>query len=1018
MNFKKTYLFFSTLFLFCSPSLFSQHNDVVLQKDTIYFNKKDKPGVKNKAHHYQIRPLKKEGDLFILKEYYLDGSLYLEGKTSLANYKKFEGLLTTYAPNGIIRSKMNYKNDEHHGLVESFDENGNLIASGIAERGNFINGTFLGENYYGQYIETIRNRTVVERKYVYTDYKKAKIEYLNTKNDTIKCVFFDKKGQKVGTMLTNKTHSDFYPFLGTKAEFSYTSYKKIKDIRAITTISKAGKNNKIVTKTLSGKLLAEGTYNRETEVKNGSFYRKSKVKTYVDDKVTEECFYKPDNSLLTKGIYKNNSPYTGTFCYYLEFDSGYEGIKKTYEVRSLKKEVLDGRRIIYNTEFEPLEYTTYVNGSIHGEKMRHHRFTGKKHLVQYKNNVPFEGEDSDFSIKTYRKGVLIKKVEFDFDTRKKSNITYYDANEEITKTEERYKDKWHTAHYKNGKITEGVKVGYSGFDTYKEGKKNGYFIEELEHVIIEGYYKDNRYEGEFIFTRPKLKDTLYCTYKNDRPIDGIVVNRWGKGNLFSTYKNGRKHGKEVANIKALDKAYDSVVRFYENGNKTGRHCYFKKGRLQETVTYKNHKPFNGSIYLQPQGTVSFTFKNGVLEEESKVSKSKIHITTIKYHDNVIVEQSYRLPFSEDTLRTVRYKNGVPFEGIAMIEDEVKNTATISQYKNAQKKGKEEVFVISKETTKPIIERFYKSGKLEGEVISRISQSKKDSLRGTYKNGIPQEGVFLEVLNKGLFALKYYSKSALQKQEFYKPLETNKKIETLFYEKGEPHNGINYIIYGDLVLQQYYTAGVKTKTVAWNIYDTSKNTIVISHFKVTDSIVSNREIFPNAVVTYQDTSLKNGQIVFYKEENKVGTLEFTDTEILKAELSFISRYGTTSFYINTAKEAICKSKQDSELLSIHSTIPLTLSFSKDIRNIYLSLPFINTYVNKNFTINYRNENYEKPLGSIEMRNGKPFTGEMVSYYKKEKYYYIESYFRGYRVEEKPRIKEDEIDQYYKEKYNLK
>lgn len=109
----------ASLFFFLITSLNAQK--------TIWFNKENKITQKANASYY--RPFPKEvKNGYLIKDYYKDGSVYMEGFSSVNNFnrEKYNGKVTFYYKNGNPSFLLNYKKGVINGVKKAFHETGEL----------------------------------------------------------------------------------------------------------------------------------------------------------------------------------------------------------------------------------------------------------------------------------------------------------------------------------------------------------------------------------------------------------------------------------------------------------------------------------------------------------------------------------------------------------------------------------------------------------------------------------------------------------------------------------------------------------------------------------------------------------------------------------------------------------------------------------------------------------------------------------------------------------------------------
>ena len=118
------WLLFFVLLLMCFSG-FAQ------KKDTIYYNKYWNKSKKKNAEYYRPVPLKKENNLFVILDYYKDGTLQFKGYSAEETKDVFDGEAVWYYENGQVMLKQNFKNGNILGAEESYFRDGAVLSSGV-----------------------------------------------------------------------------------------------------------------------------------------------------------------------------------------------------------------------------------------------------------------------------------------------------------------------------------------------------------------------------------------------------------------------------------------------------------------------------------------------------------------------------------------------------------------------------------------------------------------------------------------------------------------------------------------------------------------------------------------------------------------------------------------------------------------------------------------------------------------------------------------------------------------------
>ncbi|QIE58709.1 toxin-antitoxin system YwqK family antitoxin [Rasiella rasia] len=95
------------------------------QNDTIFYDKDWKVVIKEYASFYRP-PVKKVGELFEVKDYYINGQIQSHGYSSSNTQDFWEGEVKYYYTNGSIQAISNYNKNQLNGYFKDFYESGEL----------------------------------------------------------------------------------------------------------------------------------------------------------------------------------------------------------------------------------------------------------------------------------------------------------------------------------------------------------------------------------------------------------------------------------------------------------------------------------------------------------------------------------------------------------------------------------------------------------------------------------------------------------------------------------------------------------------------------------------------------------------------------------------------------------------------------------------------------------------------------------------------------------------------------
>jgi len=728
-------------------TLFTTLN-LIAQKDTIYYNTAWQKAQKKDANYYRPLPLKKVGDLYEVKDYYINGNLQMEGYYTNTKDEKLEGTIKWYYKNGTLSQEQTYSNGALNGEATNYSEKGFLRAKGIFKNGEYWSGTFLNNCCKNSYIAK------------YTAYKKGKETghfsyYANSnqialnsviKNDSTKTTtffnsrdvintitYFNRKGENIGKLTTINNS----PEEGKEIIFYVNDEKDVVSIQDYYHYKEGKQHGEEATFTKEGKQFSKGNYKNEKPY-SGTIYRFNSLKTYEAGKLEgPEIGYSSEMKPISKGINKDNKPWSG------EFINNYRD-----RINNYKNGKLEGKQLSYfgNDLKQIQSYYTLLNDEFEGESATYNK-EGKE-LVKgiYKNGKAYDGTffiDGFPIIASYKKGL------------KHGISTTYDSSGNIIKEQE----------YKDGKLTGNI-TSKDYNDTicnciYQKGNPySGKVCEEYLNTYYENgiIMKDERYSIDYKTREVSSKTTnIYdkkgaiktktevvgdkshtLTFKNDEPYNGVNYNKYTKELI--TYKKGKKDGvfsnlqnnnnNLIINGKYKNNLWHGKVFFYEKKIDKRTNCIYKKG-----------KPQNGTVV---EGRVLTPYKNGLKHGTETLfasNRGKIEPERItEYHKGNILNtiwpnrKNEKGEIIKGTFKNNKPYNGDFFEFKAAI-------GTFSHYKNGLIIGAQ-------------YQGYYDNKAYKEQLIPT------DTL--VYKNGKPYSGTLLEYPERGRFHIHKYDEGKIIK----------------------------------------------------------------------------------------------------------------------------------------------------------------------------------------------------------------------------------------------------------------
>lgn len=332
-------------------------------QETTYFDENWEKTTKDNMAYY--RETEAKGKLTLIKDFYKDGKLQMEGLASdtTPSNEVFDGKVTWYTPEGKVMSTVTYSNGKQVGPSQSYDATGRLMEDMVYK----ADGTFSGkifsykdpENEYYYNSITIYENSLPAKTVVYDeDIKGIRYETIMGKDSSYETKYYGENGKYLGSGDSGSGETmlvDYYynPMRLSKME----KYKSDGSVKEGVIYHKNGKllqeqkrNKKGGFKTSydeSGKKVAHliYQYDKETDVykpmdgedyqlnydytqvssidvyKNGSlilnksFDENGKLSTekILKDDITQEIkYYYPDGRLKSTLSYKDDMPYTGT----------------------------------------------------------------------------------------------------------------------------------------------------------------------------------------------------------------------------------------------------------------------------------------------------------------------------------------------------------------------------------------------------------------------------------------------------------------------------------------------------------------------------------------------------------------------------------------------------------------------------------------------------------------------------------------------------------------------------------
>ncbi|WP_109098334.1 toxin-antitoxin system YwqK family antitoxin [Aquimarina sp. AU58] len=683
-----------------------------------------------------------------------------------------------------------------------------------------------------------------------------------------------------------------------------------------------------------GNIIEEGTY--KNDIQEGiciTYYSDTKT---IESKVhyrkgemhgTYTRYDKNENIILERHYIegKREGEYTLTLCpendIYEHFGTYENG---TYE----KGMYVDGKKegiiTTYYTTGEKKEECTYHNGEQEGQ-CTGYSITGEIVYSYYtKNGWTEEGTNQCFE--TYKARKLVKEEKFYVGSTQLAYSILYLPNgeEEISNysptgellyngTPSFYSndDLFHTKEINYYSANEcGYVNGIKDITSYTE---NGYETSHFDRkgtLVTQGIYKNNKpYEGTFYLYPLYAKNyELFVTYKQGVKHGKEYIKHKGKiiaeGNFvygkrnkgtFVFYKNyfelkaaeitiakvssGKKEG--IQQVYNTEKGIITSYYHLKNGKKNGESATYTKDRkLKNVLIYKNDKRYEGSYntytdsipYHQLDRQYNYTYKAGKKNGEERVVK-------LQYNDN-----------SEEKIKIIAkgtYKDGKKDHGTFLLSDNdigydyeyprpIWVSYKIQHIINGLEEGKQNYYYYphlkngNSNTIDHVGYYHAKAGVVDGECVFYDNVGKLNQ-KIYYKKGIPYDGFTTDYDgNKTL-----YAKGKLHGEQIRKHKKRYQYTITEIYKEGV----IQSVAYDSIFVNgQNNIKGIYKKGKPFHGYFDVKDFMAVDQyengekkFQYSISLANNKEEDTSINLTtksiYKNGSIYNGYQYLYEEKDK-------------------------------------------------------------------------------------------------------------------------------------------------------
>jgi|GEM_PF-1237055 len=687
------------------------------QQDTLYFGEGWKPTVKDSASFFRP-PIKKQGELFIVKDYFISGQLQMEGLSKSDEKDIWQGQTTWYNKDGSIYQQGNYTDGKLNGDFVSILNNKKLIAE--FKNSNYVSGErnincgggiFLYTKSVGDTIVEVMHADDIKglryETYRSADYKKG----------TYFIKYYGKEGTYIGQRRITK---DSYA-QGTEVDY-YRNPMRVREIRY---------------------------YNDEGQVFSSDYYYENgQVREKFDKTVLSKTFYSADGQELSILNYQLNKgrlkPFNGSH-YYFYYGYNNQNNELIQSIRTYREGRLEYEEFRYKNQ-TPKSKAEYEAG----KKIVQISFdeTGKEIAqITYENYLPLNGTEIIGDRQTtYEDGKMV------------SEITYYPTtqiklSEKTPETE--------TFYDKQGKL-----LGVLNFDTtdnYAKPYEGQRFIADYQGDIS----SIEEYKGGFLskrtsFRKRRVDDSKSLIHKHIEIFEEGGFNRTKE---IAFYSNGQKQSeidykgyyetfgtffdKEGIVLGSYDyKKKDGVLyKFFGDADPVKLMEVRKEGKLLKSKVYTYAPNTRGAVmatvlveefdidccakFYTPDGNViaEYSLKDQEAWEGTIYNTNSRQMYTLKEGKRNGAYKKYDYS-NKSVLEQGQYENDMAFGTFEYFNYQGGLERT-EQYKNDKLNGKTTYF---DGNGKEIAKLIYEDGKPMDGILLRKAFSGKLPNEETYENG--------------------------------------------------------------------------------------------------------------------------------------------------------------------------------------------------------------------------------------------------------------------------------------------
>ncbi|SEK38447.1 Antitoxin component YwqK of the YwqJK toxin-antitoxin module [Aquimarina amphilecti] len=802
------------------------------QNDTIWYDKTWKTSIKDDAAFYRP-PVSKKGELYLIRDYYIDGSLQMEGTSSNPTNDFWEGVVTWYDTNGKVIQSFTYENNRLEGDFITYYKDKKLTAQYkdgrfVSGEANFNNGT--SQTYLVQR-DSILKEVVYDK-----DLNGARYEYFKKNTGTYleihETKFYDNDGKYIGTS-TREKETGIYKGVYVTYYRSPLRVKQVRDYKY--------KNGRVV-----------ATYYQNGVLRN-RFVELPKQKI--------EYFDLEGNLLHSVALEDPNKSWSFINGTHVQFYSN--TIPEEMHLIEYIEEFNEEGDVVYMERFYKNKKTKskiLFENKYKKEEINYDKEGNQASKLTYKDYKPYQGTLVETGRAViYNQGTLMKETTFYPDTNipfsvfQNSKATFYDQKGlelgQVTSNSDEYLSEEDGTRYR---INYKGKINY--ISKYSKGNKISektyrYFPEDTNKVgIVEQFYEGYKTlkQVTFYHDTPKKRSVLF--YKKGSKAKEIFYDR--SDNEIATYDHQLKQGilykyfsntDVVEEYKEMDngtlvKSKKYKKRYMSNTSKEYEYVliedidintkavfYKESGEVIAELLFKDKKPYEGVAYNHTNNSY-LTFKNakknGVYKRmnySNKLIEEGYYINdkregafvnydyngnkqTVKNYTNDMLEgETIYYDTQGNLISKLIYKKDLPYQGkevhrgeevwyengaIVKKEKTSKNQVVVTDYIS---ENNQDVVVYNANRESKKYSYSLKDYKLEGNVI-RYDTNGSILHTAIFDNGVMKSGEIL--IKENSYNLRVYSKIFIKLNQDTLSIKCFDKESNIMLEVTEKANDYN------------------------------------------------------------------------------------------------------------------------------------------------------------------------------------------------------------------------------------